>query len=134
MPPSRTKKTCGATYYETKESRREAGTTPGDVDVFLAIQINEDGVFDATALDLHLEVLHELDQEPVHLFVEKLGSQIRQLLLRRYVVNAHASLLDDLANIEIPQHHVFSTRGEGLVSGFRVHVVPKCCRSGAGRT
>ena len=75
-------------------------------------------MFDATALDSYLEILHELDQEPMPLLVEKLGSQIRQLLLRRYVVNAHVSLLDDLANIEIPQSHVVSTRALGLVSGY----------------
>ena len=54
-------------------------------------------MLDVTALNLHLEVLDELDRELVPLVVEKLGSQIRYLLLRRYVVNAHVSLLDDLA-------------------------------------
>ena len=117
LPSSRTKKTCGATYYETNESCRDTGTTSGDVDALIAIRIN-DGVFDVTALDLHLEVLDELDQEPVPLFDEKLGSQIRKLLIRRYVVNAHVSLLDDLTNIEITQSHVFSTRAVGLVSGY----------------
>ena len=31
---------------------------------------------------------------------------------------AHVSLLDDLANVEIPQSHVFSMRAAGLVSGY----------------
>ena len=72
LPPSRTKKTRGATYYETNESCREAGTTPGDADVLVAIQIDY-GVFDVTALDLHLKVLDELDQGRVPLFVEEVG-------------------------------------------------------------
>lgn len=35
--------------------------------------------------------------------------QIRELRLHRYVVNAHVSLLHDLAGVEVPQSHVFST-------------------------
>ena len=75
-------------------------------------------MFDVTALDLHLDILVELDQEPVPLFVEELCSQILQLPLRRYVLNARVYLLIDLGNIEIPQSHVFSTRADGLVPGY----------------
>lgn len=121
-PPSCTKKTCGSTYYETDKPFREAGATPGDADVLIGIQINDDGMLDATTLDLHLEILDELDQEPVPLFIETRGSQIRQLLLRRYIVNAHVLLLDDLADVEVPQSHVVSSRAVGLVSGY-LHII-----------
>ena len=47
--------------------------------------MNDNGAFDVTTLDFHVEVLDELDQEPVPLFFEKLSSQIRQLLLCRYM-------------------------------------------------
>lgn len=77
-------------------------------------------MFDATALELHLEILDELDREPMSLFAETLDSQIRQLLLRRHVVNAHVPLLDNLADVDVPQSHVFSTRAVDLVSGAEV--------------
>lgn len=43
--------------------------------------------FDVESLDLGLKILDKLDQEPVPpLLVEKIGSQIRKLLLRPDVV------------------------------------------------
>ena len=57
----------GATNYETNESCPEAGATLGDVGALLAIQTN-DGVFDVTAFDFHLKVLHDHDQERMSRF------------------------------------------------------------------
>ena len=74
-------------------------------------------MFDVAVPDLHREIHDELDQEPVPLSVEEFISQMGELLLRRYVVNVHVSLLDALANDQVSPCHVFSTRPAGLVSG-----------------
>ena len=66
------------------------------------------------------------------LFVDKLGPQIRELFLRRYAPNAHVPLLGDVANVEVPRRHGFSTRAAGF--DFKLHIVSKCCRCGTGRT
>lgn len=78
--------------------------------------------FDVTPLELRLTSIDELDQKPIPLFVEKLGSQIRALLLCRSVVNGHVLLLDRLAGLEKTQSHLFSTRAVGLVSFYMRYI------------
>lgn len=73
---------------------------------------------DIKPLDLRLGVIDEIDGQPVPLFVEKLGSLIRDLVLPLCVVDIHVPLLDDLADVEVTQSNVFSTRAVGLGSGY----------------
>ena len=70
-------------------------------------------------INLCLNILDDVDQEPVPLFGGELGSQIcPELLLRRRVVNAHVQLPDDLVGAKIPRSNIFGTRAVSLVSGY----------------
>ena len=71
--------------------------------------------------DLRLEIIDELDQKAVALFVEKLYPQkIRKLLLRRhiYLANTHEPLLQDVVYVKTSQSNLFSTRDLGLANGY----------------